>query len=43
MTRIERIRTDLIRINPFNPCHPCAILLHNPFQPLKLFFIRCIV
>src|SRR5262249_14651529 len=25
MTRIERINTDLIRANPFNPCHPCSI------------------
>ncbi len=25
MTRIERIETDLIRENPYDPCHPRAI------------------
>jgi L-aminopeptidase/D-esterase-like protein len=25
MTRIQRIFTDLIRVDRFNPCHPCSI------------------
>jgi len=29
MTRIKRIRIDLIPINPLNPCHPCSISFHQ--------------
>jgi hypothetical protein len=27
MTLMKRIFADLIRVNPFNPCHPRAILV----------------
>ncbi len=36
MTRIGRIFTDQIRVNPSNPCHPCSILRERCTRMMEL-------
>lgn len=36
MTRIGLIDTDLIRVNPSNPCHSCSIVFYHKLATSKL-------